>query len=83
MCRNKERKIMKKMIAIASPPNGFALDPANNEGLPSDEKLQPMPVLYPLRLAVSLDEITKAKSGRVLSVKGGLQLKFEHPKAAT
>ena len=72
------------MIALASPPNGYALDPATNVGLPAEDKLRPMPVFYPLRLSVSLDEITKVKTvQRVLSIKGGLQLKFEHPKAAT
>lgn len=73
---------MLEMMALASPPNGFSLDPAKHEGLPAQDRLSAMPVFTPLRLTVSLDDITKVKSGhRVLSVKGGLHHKFKQPKA--
>ncbi len=75
---------MKEMIALASPPAGFTLDPIKHDRLPTEDKLRAMPALQPIRLALSLDDMVSATSGqRVLQAKGGLHLKFAKPKLGT
>jgi hypothetical protein len=72
---------MKEIIALASPPGGFTLDPANHDRLPTEDRLRPMPALTPIRLSMSLDEIVKPNSSqRVLQAKGGLHHKFKAAK---
>lgn len=72
---------MKTMIALAGPPAGYALDPANHDRLPGEDKLRAMPALTPLQISLSLEDITKSGSNqRVLQIKSGLQHKFKKPK---
>lgn len=69
---------MKEMIALASPPAGFTLDPASHDRLPAEDKLRSMPAVQPIRLSLSLDDVTPPGSTqRVLQIKSGLQHKFK------
>jgi hypothetical protein len=68
---------MKEMIALASPPDGYTLDPARHDRIPKEDQLRPMPVFTPIRLSMALESIAKpGASQRVLKTKGGLQHKF-------
>lgn len=74
---------MEKTIALACPPEGFALDPAPLGAVPQSEVLRPFPAINPIVIGVSLEEAVKGGvPKRVLQAKGGLEHKFNPPKAS-
>lgn len=78
MRRLTESHTMNEMIALASPPDGFTLDPAKHDGLKVEQKLKPLPVFSPFKLSMSLEDIASPKGGqRVLTAMSGLQHKFK------
>lgn len=72
-----------KTVALASPLKGFAIDPVKKTGdIPKQLALKPFPALNPLTVGINIDDIGRnGQCERVLSAKGGLEFKFNQPKA--
>lgn len=73
---------MVNTIAVASPPEGFAFDPAPPGRILQEERLQPLPAVTPVSIGVTLEDIIKiGMSPRVLRAKCCLEQRNATPAA--
>lgn len=74
---------MDKSIALASPPEGFTLDPVAVGDIPKEDQLRAPCASAPIVIGISLDDVLMdGVAKRVLQAKGGLEQRFNPPKTS-